>query len=663
MTPAKVTKLAIPIKDEKLLVKSIRNSQGTDSVVHTLLKTDDRVIARVTDGIYRQPGSAIRELISNAYDADATRVVIKTDAPRFEKISVEDDGHGMTPEVLAHLLMHIGGSAKRHEDGAELGVTSATDPTRSPGNRRLIGKIGIGLFSVSQLTHSFQIITKVKDDDYRTVATVALRQYADEEDQGGSDDGDKRFESGKVNIWREKASDTESHGTTIVLTAIRPQARDTLRSREIWSVIEQNETQGDIEERQAIEPPRFHIGRVDSTNDALADIQGETSSLPWTDEDDPETAFQKLVYSVWEEVGKSTPNPQLEHIFDYYLRMVWQIALAVPLPYVEGHLFDLDLEGHADTFLLSNMPKGIATPVTLPSGTSLRKSLKLKDPAENPGQFDVFFDGLKLSRPVRFTNLPTTNNALKNPIVLIGKCREEFSKVSRALSGGPLAFEAYLFWTPKIAPTEHQGSLIRIHGSSGTLFDPSFMRYQVAEQTRLRQITCEIFVSEGLDSALNIDRESFNSAHPHSVFITKWLHSALRQLATAQKRLAAEIRTQARGESTDAAVSEILRVATHVWQQEADDPAAFPPTIELAEAGEKPSAAAADSYVFSRSAVIPERERTRTAKTKASNAILEEKLKGIAQVLASFGLLDKVSKRKQEQLLRAIFEILEASGE
>ena len=160
------------VHDELGLVASIRASQGTTDVVHTTLKTDERVIARVTDGIYRQPGSALRELISNAYDADATRVVIKTDAPRFERISVEDNGHGMGPEALAHLLLHIGGSAKRSVDGPGLGITSPSDPMCSPGGRRLIGKIGIGLFSVSQLTHSFQIITKIKDDNYRTVATV-----------------------------------------------------------------------------------------------------------------------------------------------------------------------------------------------------------------------------------------------------------------------------------------------------------------------------------------------------------------------------------------------------------------------------------------------------------------------------------------------------------
>ena len=649
------------VHDELGLVASIRASQGAEDIVQTTLKTDERVIARVTDGIYRQPGSAIRELISNAYDADASRVVIKTDAPRFERISVEDDGHGMEPEALAHLLLHIGGSAKRNAAGPGLGITAANDPMCSPNGRRLIGKIGIGLFSVSQLTHTFQIITKVKGDAHRTVATVALRQYADEE-LAAAEGSDKKFESGKVNIWREKAADTEAHGTTIILTSIRPQARDTLRSREIWSAIEQNESQSTTEERQAIEPPRFHIGRVDASGQILKRTAGHVWALPWEKGDAPADAFRKLVQSVWDEVEQSTPNPQLDRIFDYYLRMVWQLSLAVPLPYVEGHLFDMDLEGWADAFMLSNQPKGSAQRLSLQSGSPLRNIADLHDPVGFIGKFDVFFDDLKLFRPIKFKGLPATNNALKAPLAFIGKCREEFPKLPRELSGGPLAFEAYLFWTPKVAPTEHQGSLVRIHGSSGTLFDPTFMRYQVSELTRLRQITCEIFVSEGLDSALNIDRESFNNAHPHSVYITKWLHSALRQLASAQKRLASEVREHSRDESKDAAVSEIQRVASDVWRIETDDPGGSPPSIELSLTGSK-SASAGEAYVYSRSAVVPVREGSRTSKAKAQDAILEEKLKAIAQVLASFGLLDAVPKRKQEKLLKAIYEILDAPGE
>ena len=638
------------------LADQIRLSKSTEDVVRTTLKTDERVIARVTDGIYRQPASAIRELISNAYDADATRVVIRTDMPRFERISIEDNGHGMEPEVLAHLLQHIGGSAKRTEVGKELGITALNNSMQSPKGRRLIGKIGIGLFSVSQLTHTFQVITKVAEDDHRTIATVALRQYADDDHPPGVDP--KSFESGKVNIWREKATDTESHGTTIILNSIRPQARDTLRSREIWASIEQNESLPDHQDHQIIEPPRFHIGRVDSTEELFQSNHNGTWSLPWDLSDEPSSAFSKLVQSVWDEIDFSTPNPQLARMFDYYLRMVWQLSLAVPLPYFEGHLFDMDLFDWAEAFMLSNLPKGSAEQINLTVGKSLRQLVGLSDSQNSIGTFDIFFDDLKLARPLKFRGLPTTNNALKKPLVFIGKCREEFKKVPRSLSGGTLEFEAYLMWTPKVAPTEHQGSLIRIHGSSGTLFDSTFMRYQVSEQTRLRQVTCEIFVREGLDSALNIDRESFNNAHPHAVFITKWLHGALRQLATQQKKSASEVREVARDESMGIAALNIQLVATNFWKEEHKDPGAMPPTVELSASGQK-SKTAAEAYVFAPDVVIPARATAKTSKAKARERIIEEKLKAIAQLLASLGLLDAVPKRKQEKLLKAIYEILD----
>jgi hypothetical protein len=652
-----------PDQDERELAQQIRHSDSSENVVSTTLRTDERVIARITDGIYRQPASALRELLSNSYDADATRVVIKTDAPRFERIVVEDNGRGMTPEVLAHLLLHIGGSAKRSEKGQSLEITSSSDPFRSPGGRPLIGKIGIGLFSVSQLTHSFQIITKVKDDNHRTVATVSLKQYTD--DQVITDDepsGD--YESGKVNVWRENATDISSQGTTIVLTNIRPQARDTLRSREIWSAIEQAEAAPIGDERPPIEPPNFHIGRVDPTSgELLKKTYGKYDSLPWEGKDSPDAAFGKLVQSVWDEVENYNPNPQLERIFDYYLRMIWQISLAVPLPYVEGHLFDLRASADAKVFSISNQPKGAASSLDVRDSRPLRTYLGLTDQPTSGGQFDVFFDNLKLSRPIKFADLPTTSHALREPLIFLGKCSETFPKLSRELSGGPLQFEAYLFWAPKIAPTEHQGSLIRIHGASGTLFDSTFMRYQVSEQTRLRQITCEIFVHQGLESALNIDRESFNNAHPHSVYITKWLHSALRQLATVQKRLAGEVRTHVRSETQEKAVSEIQQIADRVWAEENDDPASSPPPVELTESDRKTSSSPADAYVFPRSVIVAEQSKPKTQKTRSHYAILERKVMAIAQLLASFGLLDVLSRKKQERLLRAIYEILDAPNE
>lgn len=647
--------------DEGALVEKIRKSENRDVLVHTTLQTNEQVIARVTDGIYRQPGSSLRELISNAYDADATRVVIKTDAPRFEQITIEDDGAGMSPEVLAHLLYNIGGSAKRNNEGKQLGITSKSDRTRSPGGRQLIGKIGIGLFSVSQLTHSFQIVTKTKGDNHRTVATVSLRQFSDAATGGSAEDG--KFESGKVTIWRERATDTERHGTTIALTKIRPQARDTLRSRDVWDAIEHNEKTADEDEKQSIEPPRFHMGRIDGSGRLLKKTGASYTDLPWTKADKPKEAFRKLVDAVWEQLDEANPNPKLERIFDYYLRMVWQLALAVPLPYVDGHLFDMPTSGWTKTFKLSNKRhRGSAEPVAGDAKTKIRDALELSDPPKSIGKFSVFIDDLELARPVRFRNLPTTDHALKHPLVFVGKCDERFETLPAELSGGPLKFEAYLFWSPKIAPSEHQGALVRIHGASGTGYDATFMRYQVAELTRLRQITCEVLVSEGLESALNIDRESFNNAHPHAVFITRWLHSALRQLATAQKKEAAVVRSQKRDASKEEQAGAIQKIVSEAWAKQTKDVASLPPTVQIVDE-EKSATKTSGAYVFRRSAVTGKPDLPKTPREKARRSVVEEKLKAITQILAAFNVLDRMTKSEQEELLLAISKILEERDE
>ena len=641
---------------DAVLAADIQGSSSA-SPVNTVLRTDERVLARVTDGIYRQPGSAIRELVSNAYDADAKQVVIKTDRPRFHTLSVEDDGMGMTPDALAHLLHHIGGSAKRSREGAKLGIASSADPARSPSGRRLIGKIGIGLFSVAQLTHRFQIITKTDGDPFRTIASVVLRQYSDDGAPAPNEEGG--YEAGLVTIWREPAADADSHGTTIILTNIRPQTRDTLQSRDLWAAVDSVPALAPGEARD-IRPPYFHIGRVrpDDANVLVVDADAD-NSLPWSREDRPEVAFEKLVKAVWQHVDRGTPNPKIERIFDYYLRMVWQLSLSIPAPYVLGNPFDLPLQ---DNLYLFEMPQsGRAAPVEfrLTDDETIRGRKSIGSAADVGSDFTVLVDDLRLARPLVFTDLPETNHAVKKPILVAGRCREEFDGVPPELTGGPLEFEAYLVWAPKIAPTEHQGVLVRVHGSSGTLFDPTFQRYQVSEQTRLRQISCEIFVSEGLEAALNIDRESFNYAHPHVVYITKWLHASLRRVATVQKRIAGEFRAVTRDAAAAEEEEALSSVAAQAWQHESDDPGAEPPPVEFADAADVPTSAKPGAYRFRRGPVFGEREGRRTRRDNSA----ERKLRAIVQVLAAYGILESLTDQQQERLLAGMRQILEASDQ
>ena len=635
-------------------------SSSSESPVNTVLRPDDRVLARVTDGIYRRPGSAIRELVSNAYDADAKRVVIKTDRPRFRTLSIEDDGLGMTPAALTHLLHHIGGSAKRSAEGAELGIASTADPTRSPSGRRLIGKIGIGLFSVSQLTQRFQIITKTAGDRFRTIALVVLRQYSDD---GHIEQGEQReHEAGLVTIWREPATDAETHGTTIILTDIRPQSRDTLQSRELWEAIDADSAPEPAEARD-LKPPDFHIGRVRSDNADILKGDADTfDRLPWSSDDRPRVAFEKLVDAVWQHDKRGIPNTRLDQIFDYYLQMVWQLSLAIPVPYVAGSPYDLPLQ---DQLYLREIPQTMrasASKFELINDETIRAKKSMGYAADVGTDFTVLIDDLQLARPLKFTGLPETSHAVKKPILFVGRCREDFDDVPQEFTGGPLEFEAYLMWAPKIAPIEHRGVLIRVHGSSGTLFDSTFMRYQVSELTRLRQISCEIFVSEGLEAALNIDRESFNYAHPHVVYITKWLHATLRRVATVQKSISADIRAAARRDAAAIEEEALSRIATRAWQSEYDDPGAEPPPVEFDDVPAQLTSTQATlvqpgTYRFRRRPVFGDIGRQRTLQSQAN----ERKLRAMVQLLAAYGILENLTDQQQERLLAGMRQILDVS--
>ena len=336
--------------------------------------------------------------------------------------------------------------------------------------------------------------------------------------------------------------------------------------------------------------------------------------------------------------------------------MVWQLSLAIPAPYVSDNPFDLPLR---DKLRLFELPKSVsARPVEfeLAHKETIRMKKSIGSASDVGHDFKVLIDDLQLTRPLVFTELPATSHAVKKPILFVGQCREEFGSVQREISAGPLEFEAYLMWAPKIAPTEHQGVLVRVHGSSGTLFDPTFLRYQVSEQTRLRQISCEIFVSEGLEAALNIDRESFNYAHPHAVYITRWLHMSLRRVATVQKHIAAEIRKGIRAAAAAEQEESLSSIATQAWQDESDDPGAEPPPVEFTDEEEDPTPGA---YQFSRIPIFG----ASASRRKDQNKSAERKLRTVVQLLAAYGILDNLSDQQQERLLAGMRQILEASDQ
>ena len=84
----------------------------------------DPSILRELSGVYKPFVKALKELVSNAFDADADHVHIAI-ADDFASTTVPDDGEGMTPfefrkmRVNGHSRLHLCRSVHKHDTEAD----------------------------------------------------------------------------------------------------------------------------------------------------------------------------------------------------------------------------------------------------------------------------------------------------------------------------------------------------------------------------------------------------------------------------------------------------------------------------------------------------------------------------------------------------------------
>jgi hypothetical protein len=109
----------------------------------------DPGIIRELSGIYKPFIKAFKELVSNAYDADAKQVTVKL-SDDWKRLSVIDDGIGMTPFDFHKDFARIGGSTAWQHDG------------KSPGGRARIGYKGIGFLAVARYCKALSVNTHAR---------------------------------------------------------------------------------------------------------------------------------------------------------------------------------------------------------------------------------------------------------------------------------------------------------------------------------------------------------------------------------------------------------------------------------------------------------------------------------------------------------------------
>jgi HSP90 family molecular chaperone len=78
------------------------------------IRVASRIIDYLSSGLYQSPAACLKELINNAYDADASevQVLVKSDD---DFIIIEDNGHGLDRHDFERHFVMISESFKREQ--------------------------------------------------------------------------------------------------------------------------------------------------------------------------------------------------------------------------------------------------------------------------------------------------------------------------------------------------------------------------------------------------------------------------------------------------------------------------------------------------------------------------------------------------------------------
>ena len=183
------------------------------------IKVSSEILGHISAGIYRSPGGAIKELISNAFDADATRVAITTNWPSFDIITCRDNGSGIKPDKFERIMTEeIGSSTKRDPiDGNDENVDNITNQ-----GRPIIGWLGIGMLGIAQICHEFKLISHCREDQKAFSASIRLGDFHNEENH---DISQEQASEQRINVGEFKVDLIEYNpdraGTYIIASDMR----------------------------------------------------------------------------------------------------------------------------------------------------------------------------------------------------------------------------------------------------------------------------------------------------------------------------------------------------------------------------------------------------------------------------------------------------------
>ena len=139
-----------------------------------------RLLTMLGDQLISNERTALIELIKNAYDADADWVNVRLkefnadmSANEHSSIVVEDNGCGMTPEVIRESWMNPAAPHKY--------IQKKEGKTSTPGKGRIIqGEKGIGRFAILKLGNVITVTTRTDKSPFESALKYDFAKYDDD---------------------------------------------------------------------------------------------------------------------------------------------------------------------------------------------------------------------------------------------------------------------------------------------------------------------------------------------------------------------------------------------------------------------------------------------------------------------------------------------------
>ena len=218
-----------------------------------------------------------------------------------------------------------------------------------------------------------------------------------------------------------------------------------------------------------------------------------------------------------------------------YWQMIYEIATTVPIKYMDNG------------------------PIIINS----KKYVKINDHLESLNQsinkldFTVDFDGIILKKPIL---LPVQDNLKMETNYDIFPIDEKFIFED----GTALKFRGYLYnQDSSIYPPQLRGIIIRIKNTAIGGIDQNFMDYMYGEKLFQNWTFGEIFIDEGLERAMNINRNAFNTADLHYQKLKQYLHELLHKIVFTNCRKRYDTRLEKKEKELKNKISELFK--NHVY--------------------------------------------------------------------------------------------------